>query len=66
MDKSIIDLRTKRLEKHIPGIVGKVDTAIQLLSEIPGPLIAAKELLVTVEKELDELYVAIGETEGSE
>ena len=64
MGKEIIDLQSKRLEKRIPDIVAKVDTAMQLLSSIPEPLIAAKELLVEVERELDELYIAIGEEEG--
>ena len=66
MDKEMIDLRAKRLEKRIPGIVAKVDMAVQLLGTIPEPLITAKELLVQVERELDELYIAVGEEENQE
>jgi len=64
MDKEPIDLRAKRLEKAIPSITAKVDEAIELLNSIPEPLITAKELLVQVERELDELYIAIGEPEA--
>ena len=63
MDKEIIDLRTKRLEKRIPGIIGSVDKAVKLFNTIPEPLIAAKELLIQVERELDDLYIAVGEEE---
>jgi len=57
MDREIIDLQAKRLEKRIPELVEKVETAMQLLNETSERLVLAKRLLVQVEQEVYELHI---------
>ena len=61
MEKELIHLADKRLEKRIPAISAKVADATDLLQSA----VEAKILLLEVQRELEDLYTAIGDTEGS-
>ena len=64
MDKEIINLSEKRIEKGISQIGAKVADAVEIsekLRELSGQSVA---LLIDAQKELEELYVSMGEARG--
>ena len=52
MDREIIDMRIKRLEKELVLISAKLNVTVNLL--------------IVVQQEVEELYIALGVPEGEE
>ena len=63
MDREVIDLQAKRLEKNIPQISAKVADALEHLEEAKRLLLRSEIALTVVSQELEELYLASGENE---
>ena len=62
MDKELINLEIKRIEKEIPKLSSQVSTATDELAAAGKLLATAEERLVLVALALEELYISLGDT----
>ena len=62
MDKELISLEIKRVEKEIPKLSSQVSTAADELVAAGKLLATAGERLVLVALELENLYISLGDS----